>query len=129
METEKTVLQWEEIELKLPLPPKSLPYMRRWVERFSGAETLWVTPTRIEGSCLCLSALALPFFLGYADTAVVPELEVRRIRSLGTEAIQSRLGTGFSLRSRALAVAWENLRVIRDGEFLGELFVSDSVAN
>lgn len=106
-------------EISVTLSPSLVKPVKRWVKNFKRHEPYWVTYPELKGNCLQLSAPSFPFLLAYADATDSNELDLRRLRKSGRQAIEGRLLQSMDSREvRALERALENLEILHDGEFL-----------
>ena len=106
-------------EISISLCPSLVKPVKRWVKNFKRHEPYWVTYPELKSDTLVLSAPSFPFLLAYADLEDSNELDLRRLRKLGREAIEGRhKETSDPRELRALERALENLAILHDGEFL-----------
>ncbi len=106
-------------EIFVQLSPSLIKPVKRWVKNFKRHEPYWVTYPELRGSCLQLSAPSFPFLMAYADVTDSNELDLRRLRKNGKQAMEARLVQSLDSREvRALERALENLEILHDGEFL-----------
>lgn len=108
-------------EISIDLNPSLIKPVKRWVKSFKKFEPYWVTYPELKETRLTLSAPSFPFLLAYADRADSNELDLKRLRKLGRDAIEQRAEQSVDPRElRALARALENLEILHDGEFLDQ---------